>query len=408
MILGELQELLKQTMGLDAASIGASAIERAVQERAAACELEGVEAYRDHLRRSKTELQQLIEAIVVPETWFFRDPEAFAAMERIVREERLPENRQGPLSLLSLPCSTGEEPYSMAMALLDAGVPSHRFRIDAVDISASVLERAAAAVYGKNSFRGNALGFRNRHFELLADGHRVVPAVRERVRFLQGNLFDLGLLLGVAAYDVIFCRNLLIYFDRPGQERALRVLTGLLTATGLLFVGPSEAGLVLSNDFVSLKIPLAFAFRKAGVKLPSPVAPIAAPVKSSWVPKPPGRPAATPGATRPPDRSPTTTEIEEMQRLADQGHLAEAAQACERYLRERGPSPQAFYLLGLIRDAGGCQADAVTLYRKALYLDPRHEEALVHLALLLEREGDLAGARMLRMRARRSEEKRGR
>jgi hypothetical protein len=90
MTLSACEQLLKDAMGLDVASIGASAIERAVRHRQHACQLPDVNAYWEHLRRSQTELQELIDAVVVPETWFFRDRESFAALARVVRDELLP------------------------------------------------------------------------------------------------------------------------------------------------------------------------------------------------------------------------------------------------------------------------------------------------------------------------------
>ena len=93
-----------------------------------------------------------------------------------------------PLRLLSVPSSTGEEPYSMAMALLDAGVPSARFQVDAMDVSLHALERAAAAVYGRNSFRGSGTLGRDHHFEAVPRGRRVCQRVRRQVRFRHGNL----------------------------------------------------------------------------------------------------------------------------------------------------------------------------------------------------------------------------
>ena len=90
-------------------------------------------------------------------------------------------------------------------------------------------------------------------------------------------------------------------------------------------------------------------------------------------------------------------------RLADQGRLVEAAKACEDHLQKHGPSAQAFHLLGLIRDASGNLSEAADYYRKALYLDQNHHEALVHLALLLEKQGNEAGSQVLRIRARRHE-----
>ncbi len=195
MVLADFENLLKETMGLDVASIGSSAIERAVEKRLLACELQETHAYWERVRVSEAELQELIEAVVVPETWFFRDREAFAALALTVYEDWLGAHPEDHLRLLSLPSSTGEEPYSMAMALLDAGFPANRFRVDAVDISARALARAGHAVYGKNSFRGNELGFRDRHFEATAHGYRLSDAVRRQVRFQQSNLLAAGFFL---------------------------------------------------------------------------------------------------------------------------------------------------------------------------------------------------------------------
>jgi len=420
MVRAEFANLLQQTMGLDTASIGALAIERAVQERLSACNLKDAHAYWVRVRASESELQELIEAVVVPETWFFRDREAFAALVRVVQEEWLRTHPEGVLRLLSLPCSTGEEPYAMAMALRDAGVPAHRFRVDAVDISTRLLTHARRAVYGKNSFRGNELGFRERHFEPTACGYHLADAVRQQVHFQQGNVCTTGFLPGAAIYDVIFCRNMLIYFDCATQERAVTVLARLLTAQGFLFVGPSETGVLLSHDFVSAKMPLAFAFRKVDAMPhePKPTAadPIKRPAARRQIAPPgpaliptrayPASPAAAP-QSHPPTASSATPQagIDEATWLADQGRLVEAATLCEEHLRQHGPSAAAFHLMGLLRDATGNQPEAGTYYRKALYLDPHHHEALIHLACLLEKQGNMAGAQVLRNRVRRLEHK---
>ena len=419
MNLSEFEKLLKQTMGLDSASIGASAVERAVQSRIAACKLKDTGAYWQHLTSTSTELQELIEAVVVPETWFFRDREAFAALARLAYEEWWPSHPRETLRLLSLPCSTGEEPYSMAMALLDGGFPPQRFRIDALDISSRALAHAAGATYGRNSFRGTDLQFKGRYFETAPNGSRVSDAVRQHVFFQRGNLFSQDFLPGNGIYDVIFCRNVLIYFDRPTQDRAIQVLSRLLASKGLLFVGPSETGLLLAHDFLSMKVPLAFAFRKPGALRPAPTKSAnARDKKRSAAPEPrtsrvsipePRRSRRPRPATAPPRRRPDSPiDIHALHRLADQGHLAEAAQSCEVHLREHGPTAELFHLLGLIRDASGNHGEAEDYYSKALYLDPNHRETLLHLAFLLEKKGDRAAAQLMRQRAGRSEQKHGR
>lgn len=409
-MLSEFSDLLKRVMGLDAASIGTPAIERAVQQRMTACGLPDAGVYLEHLRGSTDERQELIETVIVPETWFFRDREAFAALARLVRDEWLLKHPEGVLRVLSLPCSTGEEPYSIAMALFDAGVPAERFRIDALDISARSLARASRAIFGRNSFRGDDLVFRARHFTPVGPNWQLADAVRRQVEFRPGNLLDAHLQLAAESYDAVFCRNLLIYFDRATQDLAIGMLRRLLAPKGWLFVGPSETGLVLSHAFVSAKIPLAFAFRQAGAvpsalppndrlppRRPPPCTITAAqemPFSSFMVSSPAAvdRPSAKSGIG-----------IEQAMQLADQGRLVEAAKTCEAHLRAHGPSAKALYVMGLVRDASGNHAEAAEFYRKVLYLDPQHQEALVQLAFLLDGQGDKAGAKIMNDRVRRLE-----
>jgi chemotaxis protein methyltransferase WspC len=413
MVYARIAALLKEKMGLDAESIGVASVERAVRERLSARGLEDVQVYWAQLSASEQELQELIEAIVIPETWFFRDPEAFAAVVRVVREEWLAKHAEGTLRILSLPCSTGEEPFSMAMALLDGGLPPSRFHIDAIDISTRALACAEQGTYGKNSFRAKDLSFRERYFEPLERGHRLSDGVRRQVHFRHGNLLSAGWLHGAHGYDVIFCRNVLIYFDLVTQRRAIDVLGRLLTASGLLFVGPSETGLLLDHGFVSAGIPLAFAFRQAGSSVPrlrtrqrpAPAGIVAKPVLArpslpAPVAKP--QPKSTP-ADKSTSKTVASTEhwIEQARRLANQGQLVEALKCCEQNLRSQPASAESFHLAGLLHDAAGRVHEAAEHYRKALYLDPQHLEALVHLAVALQKEGDERGAQRLFERANR-------
>lgn len=402
------EHLLERTMGLSAASIGTSAVERAVRARLRACELDDADHYWERILQSPDEVQHLVEAVVVPETWFFRDPAAFAAMVRMVMEEWLPAHPTGTLRLLSLPCSTGEEAYTMAMALIDAGLPTDRFRIDAIDISGLSLAIARRGIYGGNSFRGQHLAFRERHFEPAERGCRIGDTVRGPVRFLQGNLLGADVPGGGETYDVVFCRNLLIYFDIATQNRAVGVLKRLLAPHGMLFVGHSEASLMLDQGLVSARMPMAFAFRKGAISsqpkakpAPERIAfqPKAAPAKkapASLRPSPSPAPAFKRAAPPKPAR-----DLGELRRIADLGQLDEAARGCQELMREQGATLEAFLLLGLISDAGGNLVAATGYYRKALYLEPDHAETLGHLALLLKKQGDVAGAKVLNDRMRR-------
>ncbi|WP_051460234.1 protein-glutamate O-methyltransferase CheR [Pseudogulbenkiania sp. MAI-1] len=419
MALIEFERLLKQAMGLSAATIGEVTLERALQERQQACGLPDLQAYWDRLQSSTAELQELIEALVVPETWFFRHGEAFSALVEVARKGTLRTVPGTPLRLLSLPCATGEEPYSMAMALLDAGFSAGQFHIDAVDISQRALGKARAACYGKHSFRSRDLGFRERYFEATGHGYRLIEPVRRLVQFRQGNLFSPLSFPQAASYELIFCRNLLIYFDRPTQEQAIAVLGQLLAPHGLLFVGHAETSLLTSQGFVPAQLSRAFAFHKAErteqPPWPAPARTTRAAPAKPLLPPPPRQAAASRPASPPPSRpvpSPglprqAETELDAASRLADQGQFAAAARLCLAHLDTHGPSARVFHLLGLVNDASGDAAEAASFYRKALYLDPEHGEALIHLALLLEKQGHMDSAQRLHARARRLKSRTG-
>ena len=395
--------LVRDKAGLDAAILGPAAMERAVRARMSACGLRDTREYLARASSSGAELQELIEALVVAETWFFRDRKAFAALAGFARNVALPAHPRRAMRLLSLPCSTGEEPYSMAIALLEAGVPAERFAVDAMDISERALRLALRGIYGRNSFRGAGLEFRERFFEPVASGHRIGDAVRAQVRFRQANFLDLDPAAAGGPYDAIFCRNVLIYFDAAARERAVGVLNRLLAKDGLLFVAPSESALLLRHDMPRSDAAHAFGRRGAGARpmistKPRAVArrkPRAADMPAP-IPAAPVRPAlASPASAAP------LSSLETIEALADGGRSAEAIALCEAHVRTYGPSARAFYLLGLLHDARDAAADAADAYRRALYLDPQHTEAMVHLALSMERSGNIDAARQLRRRARR-------
>ena len=308
--------------------------------------------------------------------------------------------------LLSVPCSSGEEPFSLAMALLDAGLAPERFRIEAVDISSRALARAAQGVYGKNSFRSKDLAFRDRHFQPTEDGFMLAPAVRNCVRFYQGNLLSDSFLSGWASYDFVFCRNLLIYFDAAMRRKALDKLERLLTPAGVLFLSPVEQPLAVDHGFVTVDIPTSFACRKPATACVTPKRS----VRGGQVPYP--LPTREQVADAVPTRWPVNpfrrggtsrfsqADLETARRLAEGGRLEEATEICQSHLRASQDSAQAYFLLGLVREASG-EPDAIDFYRKAIYLEPNHYESLLQMALILKKNGEVTRARTFQSRAQR-------
>jgi len=422
---------LKDRIGLDVNSVGEAIIERAVRQRCAASTAQDSDSYWLLLQTSRDEQQALIEAVIVPETWFFRYPESFVTLGKLAMARLAELAGSRPLRILSLPCSTGEEPYSIAMALFDAGIFAQQFQVDAIDISPLSIERAKRATYGKNSFRGDQISFRERYFSAEAEGYQLHDRVRDQIDFQPGNVLDPHLLAVRPAYDFVFCRNLLIYFDLETQKQVFEVLKRMTREDGVLFIGPAEGSLLARMGMRSIGIPQSFAFSRHAGKADEPLMaavmtppattttsarntarPLAdLPLRARSRPFAPGpvtgasvRSLSAPASAANTDAASLLLNIAS---LANEGKSAEARAACERYLKLYEPVAQVFYWLGLLSDVSGQTSEAQGLYRKALYLQPQHPEALAQLAALLTSQGDTSGARRLQERAARGLSKEG-
>lgn len=395
------RDLLQRQTGLN---LSESVVERAVAERVAKLGLRDSAHYLGTL--DEAEFQALTELVVVPESWMFRDGEAFAAAVRCVGE-KLAASPTRKVRILSIPCAGGEEPYSMAMALKDAGVAPASVLIDAVDLSETALARARAGRYNRNAFRGADLAFRDRHFTRHGNEYQIDPSLREHVSFSQGNLLTIDTSLNAGRYDIIFCRNLLIYFDDATTAGAIARLRLMLDDDGALFAGYAEVPAFCSNGFTPMRMPGAFALKKErravarGATAPvetataPPPRPAAAPARLRSA-APPAKPAATAPAPAPP--SPAAL-LEQASRLADSGELAPAAALCHEVLRLDPGAADAYFILGIVSECERKPGVADGYWRRCIYLQPDHYEALCHLALLAEQQGDSAQAAALRQRA---------
>ena len=415
MPLKRIEQLLREQIGLHAESIGSSGVQIAVRARMSACGASSQKAYLEQLERTPGELARLVDEVVVRETWFFREPAAFALMcERFTGERALGR----ALRVLSIPCATGEEPYSIAISLLHAGLPASEFEVLGVDVSERSLELAGRALYGSHSVRSPITGY-EAFFERGPKGLTVTAGVRERVGFQQGNLLDPQLCAGMQ-FDAVFCRNLLIYFDRDARTAALANLRRLLRSDGILFAGHSEALQFSEAGFRGVGDAGCFAFERPRAERPQVAkqapAPIAAarpqsPAKA--VPLPtreqpgaagngPRRRASVKPAARRSKRAPSLrpkASLDDARALADRGDLAAALAVCEAHLALKGPSAAAFCLLGVIKQASGDMRAARESFDKAVYMDPAHYEALSHIALLCEHAGETKAASHWRRRA---------
>ncbi len=208
----------------------------------------GFRTFRQYIRYVRTdatgrEMTALLDAIATNHTSFFREPRHFEFLAGTVLPPLVA--RTGPLSIWSAGCSTGEEPYTIAMLLLDQlGVGAgQRVRLTATDLSTRALATASAGVYKSARLDEVPPGYSSRYFvKGVRTQHgfvRLTPTVRTLVEFKWGNLLEPGDL--PASQDVIFCRNVMIYFDRAVQQRVIAGLEQRLAPGGYLFVSHSES-----------------------------------------------------------------------------------------------------------------------------------------------------------------------
>ena len=399
-----IEKILRDKIGLNYDSIGRKNVETVVSMHMKKHGITSEKDYLELISKSDKHFEELAQSVLVPETWFFRYSESFAFLTRYA-EEYLTGSHH-PLHILSIPCSSGEEPYSIAMTLLNCGIPSALIHIDAADVSGPILEKARQAVYGSNSFR-NGIPESMQHFFMIKDGeYEVVQQVKGLVKFQKNSILDHQFSIGHPHYNLIFCRNLLIYFSPEDQARVMAALAGLLDDDGILFMGHVESSMVNRRDFESVKYPSCFAFRKKNSQNIPPVeSPHEHPVTSTVKPLHTSAVKASHKIQRfktaPPVKISQDSDaiLKKAATLADSGNLKEAENLCIRYLDCNKLNPLAYYTLGVVNLSSGRLPEAEKAFSKAVYLDPEYYEALVHLALLKERQGKQAEALRIRKRA---------
>jgi chemotaxis protein methyltransferase WspC len=393
MNLAPIADLLEARIGLDAASLGTSALRGAVAERMLALAISDLVSYGSCLAERSDEFELLANRLLVPETWFDRggDLFGFLASEIAARLQSTASDRI--VRILCWPCSTGEEPCSLAMALVDRGVPSEHWRIDGVDLSRRFVDVALRGTYRESSFRQMPPDRRARFFQSTGTEWLLDSAIRAQVEFRVGNIMDATALSSIGVYDVILCRNLLIYLTPGARLRALANLERLLAADGILGVGHAEPQILAERGYRRFGPDSCFLYQRGIVremKLPRPE-PIRRREPAKVI-----APAVTPPIA--PSAETNLSSLQDARRLADQGRLDDALLVCRDRLKQFGPSADAFSLLGVLQQSLGASSEANDAFRKALYLDPDHREALTHAMLLSSQLGDETRTAALRER----------
>ncbi|MFO1539404.1 MAG: CheR family methyltransferase [Chloroflexota bacterium] len=382
--------------GLDAAALGDGAVRRAVRERLVRTGLDA-EAWVRRLDHERAEADALLEAVVVPETMLFRDGTPFTAIAALGAARALTASAERPVRILSAACSTGEEPFSAAIALLAHGCPPAGIQVLGIDASSRALDVARSGRCARSALRGAIPDWAEPYLVRLPDGGvDVVAAVRDVVELRRGNLADP---LPAGPWDAILCRNVLVYLTPEARAKLLGRFAALLAPGASLFVGHAEVAALIDagwrraagqGPWALVAPPVAGAATAAPVprerarSVTPPTSrtatPARAPVARGTSARPPASVAVVPPAARtaaaPPD------PLDAAVACAEGGDRPGAIRLLEELVRVDRANVAAHALLGVLHATSGDTPAARDALRRALYLDPGHAESRAQLALL--------------------------
>ncbi len=426
--LPRLSEIVASRLGLHFPRERLGDLARGVKSAAAALGISDVADFSRSLIATEwtPEQTELIAGhLTVGETYFFREKASLEVFRTIILPEIIAtwRGRDQRLRIWSAGCCTGEEPYTIAMMLTDMTpeLAGWRITILATDINRHFLAKANRGVYGNWSFRETSAAIKERHFRQTGDGRfEISPEIRKMVTFSLLNLVDdtyPSVLNNTNAMDVIFCRNVLMYFTPEHAASIVSRLHLALVENGWLVVSPVETGQEYFSQFATANVDGNFLYRKSPPELrEEPVFPASAAAASgafetpAWASFPEPEPSNPPGggdrttaAIPVPPAAPSPLEAaatdfgkgryaeaaETLSQLlatdplnaaamallartcANQGRLQEARGWCERLVAADRMSPGAYLLLATVLLEKGDKDEAERALRQALYLDPR-------------------------------------
>ncbi len=371
-------------------------------------------AYAEALHAEEPEggplLDDLLVEVTVGETYFFREPQHFELLRNEVIPDLLRRRNDGsPLRIWSAGCATGEEPYTLAILMEEEGL-GDRARILATDICRTAILRARDGVYGKWSLRASDEAFTARYFACQKDRFQLDSRLREHVTFEYLNLaLDTypSFALDVWGMDLIFCRNVLIYFDESTIRRVARNLLATLAEGGWLITGPSDPLLADHAPFETV-VTSAGVFYRRGRPAEAPALAQASAPPTSQASAPPAV-RAKEGARHPPPIPPRPRPapprrlespadgpaacIPEIKALANAAGAVAAADAAAQVTSRFPLSAELHFLHAVLLISLGRDEEAGDVLRRVLYLDRSLAVAHFVVGSLLVRRGDVGGAR---------------
>lgn len=404
--LDSLFDLVGRRAGLAFPASRRGPAEDAMRRALARVGLTDLTAYLLHLERTPAAFDELLDELTVGETYFFRDLDQFTYLEREILPAILRRRGSSPgIRAWSAACATGEEPYSLAVTLTEAGFASNCYLL-ATDLSLRSLKRAHRGNhYRRWSLRGAGAARMRAYLRPTGETYTVAESLRRRVTFRRLNLACDDYpspASGVGAMDLILCRNVLVYFDPRTVSAVARRLFDSLAPEGCLLTAASDPPLAEFAPFEAEINRSGVVYRRAAV---TPSAPVTVPVPVNSERHQPlfAGPAVRPSALPPTEQSqPATSAVDKnssdedlikaLRKMA-RANPAEAEEQCAEVLRKNPVATELHHYRALLLIDLGRIEDAVQSLRRALFLDRTLAPAHFLLGSLLQRGGDLAGAR---------------
>lgn len=395
-------QLIVDEMGLDPNSLGDISIKTCIKSLLNSMDNISEDELYKELLTDHSIMTKLIEEIKVPETWFFRENEAFRYLEKYAIEF-LSKNKYSKLNILSAPCSSGEEPYSIAITLHNLGFTNEQYRICAVDISNANIEKAKNGIFTKSSVRNLDKNEIDKYFVNENNKYILKNNIKNsNIEFRNLNLIKELHKFKNEEFDVIFFKNLLIYLNEKSRQYVLSHIKRILKKDGILFVGVSELNFFINNNFEAINHNLAFACKpkqkiieqkkiiKKNIEYTSKSISKIAHSKSI--------------SNQILNNTPileryNEIKISNIKKMMDLGNYIEAEKEIDEYIKRNMNNFELYFNKGLIKYVNRLYDLAKEFFLKSIYLEPNNYDALIYLSLIEKELGANDRAEMYRLRA---------
>jgi chemotaxis protein methyltransferase CheR len=256
------RSLIYNESGIHFTPTNRSILESRLKERLRENKLPNVKVYFDTITKDKEELKSFLDSITTNLTRFFRNQPHFDALEHYVVPELLKIRKGSPnpvLKIWSAGCSTGEEPYTIAMLMSEILPPPWKFEIVASDISLKCLMAGKEGFYADHRITGIPDAYLKKYFDKVDGGYKVHADLMSKIRFDYHNLKNDS---GLRTLDIVFCRNVIIYFDEAAQNAVINRFWDSMASKSFLFIGHSESLFGMDTKFEFVKTDWATLYRK--------------------------------------------------------------------------------------------------------------------------------------------------